>query len=218
MNKLQGKLVAGLAAVAVFGVLGSAQAQPAGAPPVVDTPPPPSMPMMASPPPAPMASDSMAGQLGFGAGVTAGATSLIAPGAVINMKYWLSDVLAIQPQLKLRLLTAQAGDAQWQFAPAALLLYCPWKTTSTRLSFGGGLGLGFSKLGTPTPTDATISITLPIYGGVEHFFTKWFSMGIAVQNNLVEYTKTGPLHNFNLVIDNTINTTTAIGFLFFYTD
>jgi len=215
MTKFQGKLVAGLATVAFFGLLGSAQAQDPGlgaSPAVAPAPV-----YATAPAPAPMASDNMSGQLGFGAGVSAG-TSFVVPGAVVYMKYWLSDVLAVQPQFKLRLLTANAGDAQWQFAPAALVLYCPWKTTSTRLSVGAGLGLGFSKLGTPTPTDATISITLPIYAGVEHFFTKWFSMGVAVQNDLLAYTKTGPVHTFDITIDNTINTTTAIGFLYFYTD
>jgi len=67
------------------------------------------------------------------------------PGATVNMKYWLSDVLAIMPQLSIGLHSANVGNAQWTFAPAALALYCPWKTTSTRLSVGAGLGLRFAK-------------------------------------------------------------------------
>lgn len=226
MNKLQGKLVAGLATVAFFGVLGSAQAQPAGAPPVMDTTPP-STPMMASP--APMASDSMAGQLGFGAGVTAG-TSFIVPGATLNMKYWLSDVLAVMPTVALKMYKIKDIDTHWAIAPGALVLYCPWKTTSTRLSVGGGLALTFAKWGTAagppalgtTPTgapvtDTYIGIALPIYAGVEHFFTKWFSMGIGVQDNFLQYGKQGDGWAMGVSIDN-VNSITALGFLFFYTD
>ena len=215
MNKLQGKLVAGLAALAFFGLLGSAHAQaPAPAPMETVAPP-----MMQTPAPAPMSSDNMSGQLGFGAGVTAG-TSFVVPGATVNMKYWLSDVLAIMPQLSIGLHSANVGNAQSTFAPAALALYCPWKTTSTRLSVGAGLGLRFAK-GAPvapaTTADTEIDIRLPVYAGVEHFFTKWFSMGVAVQNDFLAYRKLGSAYTFDITIDN-MATTQAIGFLFFYTD
>jgi hypothetical protein len=228
MNKLQGKLVAGLATVAFFGVLGSAQAQPAGAPPVMDTTPPPPMQMMATP--TPMASDNMAGQLGFGVGVSAGA-SLIIPGAVINMKYWLSDVLAVMPTLQFKMFTGNGIDTNWALAPGALVLYCPWRTTSTRLSVGAGLGLMLAKwgaagppaLGTqPTgnpPANTYIGITIPLYAGVEHFFTKWFSMGIALQNDFLSYGKQGDGWFMTVAVDNVNNRALqAVGFLFFYTD
>ena len=215
MNKLQGKLVAGLAMVAFFGLLGSAHAQ---APAPVDTAAPP--PMMSAPAPAPMASDNMSGQLGFGVGVQSGTSFINTNDAQINMKYWLSDVLAVMPQLTLGLATANVGNAQWKFAPGALVLYCPWKTTSTRLNVGAGLGLSFAK-GAPvapaTTADTAIGIALPIYAGVEHFFTKWFSMGVAVQNDLLAYNKLGSNYTFDITIDNT-TTIKAIGFLFFYTD
>jgi hypothetical protein len=165
----------------------------------------------------------MSGQLGIGVGVGSGGagSSLISTkDAEINMKYWLSDTLAVMPQLALTVGTASGNSTAWRFAPAALVLYCPWRTTSTRLGVGGGLGLSFGKAAVASPApapDTTITIRLPIYVGVEHFFTKWFSMGIAVQEDFLNYTKTGPVHSFNLGIDNT-TTTQAIGFLFFYTD
>ena len=217
MNKFHGKLVAGLATVAFFGLLGSAQAQEPGAGAAPAYAPPPAL------VPAPAVSDNMSGQLGIGVGVGSGGagSSLISTkDAEINMKYWLSDTLAVMPQLALTVGTASGNSTAWRFAPAALVLYCPWRTTSTRLGVGGGLGLSFGKAAVASPApapDTTITIRLPIYVGVEHFFTKWFSMGIAVQEDFLNYTKTGPVHSFNLGIDNT-TTTQAIGFLFFYTD
>jgi hypothetical protein len=173
----------------------------------------------------------MSGQLGIGVGVGAGGTSLISTrDAEINMKYWLSDTLSLMPQLALGVFTTSGLSTGYKIDPAALILYCPWKTTSTRLSVGGGLGLDFEKVPTRTPgtppgapptatipANATIGITLPIYAGVEHFFTKWFSMGVAVQNDFLAYRKNGTTHSFDFGFDTTA-TTRAVGFLFFYTD
>jgi len=204
-----------LAAIAFLGLLGSAQAQAPA--PAMDTA---AQPMMPAPAAAPMGSDNMSGQLGIGVGVGAGTDLVTTKDTEINMKYWLSDMLSVMPQLALTLASASGSSTAWKIAPAALALYCPWKTTSTRLGVGGGLGLSFGKAavatGTPAP-DTAITIRLPIYAGVEHFFTRWFSMGVAVQEDFLNYTKTGPTHSFNLAIDNTA-TTQAVGFLFFYTD
>jgi len=222
MNKFHGKLVAGLSAVALFGALGSAQAQDQGVAPAPAAAP------AWSPAPAapPAAASDMSGQLGIGVGVGAGTDLVQTRDAEINMKYWLSDMLSVMPQLALGVFTTKGLSTGYKIAPAALVLYCPWKTTSTRLSVGGGLGLDFEKMpvrtaGTPPtatiPADATIGITLPIYAGVEHFFTKWFSMGVAVQNDFLAYRKNGAYHSFDFGFDTTA-TTRAVGFLFFYTD
>jgi hypothetical protein len=162
----------------------------------------------------------MSGQLGIGVGVQSGTSFINTNDGQINMKYWLSDVLSVMPQLALRLSSASGNSTAWTFAPAALMLYCPWKTTSTRLGVGGGLGLSFGKAAVASPApapDTTITIRLPIYVGLEHFFTRWFSMGVAVQEDFLNYTKTGPTHSFGMAIDNTA-TAKAVGFLFFYTD
>jgi hypothetical protein len=240
MKQHRGKLVAGLAIAASFGFAAAVQAQPVGAPPSAPAPemtapmaaPPP--PLLPPPPVAAPGSDSMAGQLGLGAGVTAG-TSLIVPGGTIMLKYWLSDVLALMPQVQIKIVN-QSGDidTSWAIAPNAMFLYSPWKTTSTRLNIGGGLGLMFAKWGaaaaagsvfpnlnaTPTsspPDDMFIAIALPVHIGVEHFFTRWFSMGLAVQDNLLTYAKQGDAHQLTVSIDDTRNIT-GLGFLFFYTD
>ena len=229
MNKFHGKLVAGLAAVAFFGALGSAQAQEPGAGAAPAYVPAPAL------VPAPAASDNMSGQLGFGVGLSAG-TSLAVPGAALITKYWLSDSMAILPQLQLKMYKTKGQDTNWAIAPSAIILYCPWKNTSTRLSVGGGLGLAFEKWGPaaatpasppdlsvqrpqmPTPApDTYIGITLPIYVGLEHFFAKWFSMGIALQNNFLEYGKQGTPWVMALGIDNA-NSFQALGYLLFYTD
>ena len=255
MNKLQGKLVAGLTMVAFFGVLGSAHAQfqaPVAAPavPTMETPAPPTMP---APPPmvapeAPIPStapavapkalgpDDMSGQWGFGVGVGAQAatTSLvsISPNNSLYVRYWFNDSLSIVPMLRLKMYKVKGVDANWALDPNVVFLYCPWKTTSTRLTIGGGLGLAFQKWAgssveaapttttgapLPPPNDMTIGITLPLFAGVEHFFTKWFSMGIGVSDNLLTYSKTGDAWGMSLSLDNTTSIT-AVGFLFFYTD
>jgi hypothetical protein len=220
MKQHHGKFVAGLAFAASFAVAASSYAQ-APAPAPTDTTAPPSM--MSGP--KPMGPDDMSGQVGFGAGVNAGTNELIKPGATINIKYWLSDTLAVMPQLALRLGKIKGSDMNWEFSPSVLALHHPWKTTSTRLSVGAGLGLSIRKWGAAgafgypgaPPADATIAIKIPIYAGVEHFFTKWFSMGIGVQNDFISYTKQGDGWGMSFGIDSA-NSTVACGFLFFYTD
>jgi hypothetical protein len=195
-------------------------------PPPPPPPPPPPEPMAEPlpppPPPAPVAAvsaDDMTGQVGFGVGVIAG-TTLVTIDQVAAIKYWLSDTLAIEPELLFGMAKAKRGaatsDTSWRFAPAVLFLHTPWKTTSTRLNVGAGLGLGFAKWnpGGAVPSDTTVAIRVPIEAGVEHFFTRWFSMGIAVQNDLFSYSKTGD--NYDLAF--TIDTTHFMGSLFFYTD
>jgi len=67
------------------------------------------------------------------------------------------------------------------------------------------------------PSDTAVEIFLPISAGVEHFFAKWFSMGILVTDRLVDYGKQGDAWALNVSIDNT-RSMTMVGFLFFYTD
>ena len=287
MNKLQGKLVAGLTMVAFFGVLGSAHAQgqypyaaPAQSPyaapaqppmvqaqpPVMEAqppmvqaqpqwaPPPPMVqaaPPMLPPPPivaAPNGPNDMTGSLGFGVGVGAGANDLVKPGAHIYMRYWFNDSLSIVPSVQFKLLKRKDIDMQWGVAPSTQLIYCPWKTASTRFAIGGGIGLSFDKWavkdadgraelgsqpslpypspqpdGSPTPdtsqppSNVTVAIYVPISAGVEHFFTRWFSMGVLVTDRLVEYGKNGDQWALTASIDNT-KSLAMVGFLFFYTD
>ena len=227
MNKFHGKLVAGLAAVALFGAMGSAQAQDQGVAPAPAYAPAPAAP--------PAASSDMSGQLGLGVGLSAG-TSLAVPGATLITKYWLSDSLAVLPQLALKIYKTKGQDTNWAIAPSAIVVYCPWKNASTRLSVGGGLGLEFAKWGAASATpgsppdlsvqrpqlaapapDTYVGFTLPIYVGLEHFFARWFSMGIALQNNFLEYGKQGTPWVMALGIDN-VNSFQALGYLLFYTD
>jgi hypothetical protein len=179
---------------------------------------------MMPPPPvvaaAPKAPNDMSGEWGFGLGVEAGANALVKPNATISVKYWISDSVAIMPELMFGVGKKKNIDTNWRVAPGALVLFSPWKSTSTRLNLGAGLRLSIAKgsadLG-PPPPDATIDVMLPIYAGVEHFFTKWFSMGIAVQNDLVSYSKTGSAWTVGGGFDSS-SSTQAVGFLFFYTD
>jgi hypothetical protein len=179
---------------------------PAVAPPPAATSVPPPMQAMA----APKAIDDMTGSLGFGVGVTAG-TSLIIPGGTVAVKYWLSDTLSLVPALNFQLTkpAATGSTTSWNFNPEAVVLFVPFRSTSTRFSLGGGLGVGLSKIAPATNT--AVHIYVPIQAGVEHFFTRWYSMGIAARSNLIDYQKDNAFS-----VD--LSTTTFVGSLFFYTD
>lgn len=177
--------------------------------------PPPGTAAAAVPPPmqamsAPKAMDDMTGSLGFGVGVAAGMTTLITTDNTVALKYWLSDVLVVQPSFDFNVTKpAPAGSTTtWHFAPAAQIFFVPFRSTSTRLEVGGGLGFNVGKT---MPGTTNLTIFVPIHAGLEHFFARWFSMGIAAQSNLIEYVKDNHFSS-------SINTTAFVGQLFFYTD
>jgi hypothetical protein len=159
---------------------------------------------------APNAPYDMTGSLGFGVGVgtltspdpnnpngpsRATTTSLISPGAEIYMRYWFNDSLSIMPSLQFKLFKQKGSDMQWGVAPATQLVYCPWKTASTRFLIGGGIGLSFSKWGADLEA----------------------SVGPKPDNTAVEIGKLGDAWALSFSIDNTRNMD-MVGFLFFYTD
>jgi len=205
------KTCSALFAVLVLGAAASAFAQT----PAVAAPEP-----MAPAAPMVKASDDMTGALGFGVGVAAGAQTLIAPNNTLFAKYWMDDTLAIVPQLTLGInkskVAGVSGNTGWDFSPQVLALYVPWKSTSTRLSVGAGLGISLSKYkaGNPGP-DTHIGFNIPIYAGVEHFFARWFSMSIGMAEDFFKYTKDGP-NAYSLAVG--VNTLTFQGLLTFYTD
>jgi hypothetical protein len=178
-----------------------------------DNPPPSAVPPPMQAMSAPKGSDDMTGSIGFGVGVAAGAQTLIAPNNAVALKYWLSDVLAVSPSLTFNITkpipAMGSADASWEFSPAAVVLFVPFRSTTTRLEVGGGLAINLSK--TP-PADTAIAISLPLQAGAEHFFARWFSMGIAFQSALFTYQKDVQVRIFD------INTTRLLGQLFFYTD
>jgi hypothetical protein len=193
---------------------------PAPAPMMAPAPAQEPMPVMpAAPVMAPKASDDMTGSVGFGTGVVAG-TSLIAPvTTAVGIKYWMSDAMAIVPRLTLTMTKSKvppatsAGPTAWQFNPEVLASFVLLKGASTRLAAGIGLGLYLSK-NIISGTDTTFGLNLPIEIGVEHFFARWFSMGISAHNDFLAYTKTGDAYSFGL----TVNTISYMGSLFIYTD
>jgi hypothetical protein len=181
------------------------------------------MPVMpAAPVVAPKASDDMTGSVGFGVGVGSptGTTSLLTVDNTVAIKYWMSDAMALVPRLTFTMAKSNPGTpgaastlTAWQFNPEVLASFVLLKGASTRLAAGAGLGITLSKNTTPS-TDTTFGINIPIELGVEHFFTRWFSMGIAAHDNFLAYTKTGSAYNFGLAV----NTLSYMGSLFIYTD
>ena len=183
--------------------------------------------MPAAPVVAPPAADDMTGSVGFGVGVSAG-TSLVVPNTTsVMMKYWMSDAMSLLPRLSLTMEKIKdGGDTAWTFEPAVLANFVLLKGASTRFDAGLGLGLSLAKNTTPQYTGATgsafvgdptatyIGLFIPVQLGVEHFFTRWFSMGIAAGFNLVGFQKQGDPYQFDLEISNV----RYMGSLFFYTD
>jgi hypothetical protein len=165
---------------------------------------------------APKAADDMTGSVGFGVGVVGGGTSLVRTNDTIAMKYWLSDAMALIPQLSLNINKTKDQSTAWQFAPQVLADFTLLKGASTRLSAGLGLGLTLAKNMLPaTTTDTYIAFRIPVQLGVEHFFTRWFSMGLGTTFNFLNYTKDGTAP---WSMDVEVSNIRYMGSLFFYTD
>jgi hypothetical protein len=202
--------IAATAAATLLCVAAPAFAQESPPPTAASVPPP--MRAMA----APKGTEDMTGSLGFGVGVAAGTQTLITTQDVVALKYWLTDVLAVSPSFNFSVTKPNvpnappgANDTRWNFDPSVVVLFVPFRSTSTRLLVGGGLGFHLGK--TPPGTNTEVGIFLPITAGVEHFFTRWFSLGIAAQSRLIDYQK-------DIHFASTIDTTSFVGSLFFYTD
>jgi hypothetical protein len=165
---------------------------------------------------APMAAakspDDMTGSLGFGVGVI-GSTQIVGTQSQVAIKYWINDTLVLMPALGFALSKAMGSDSAWALAPQAMLLFVPFRSTSTRFLLGGGLGLSLADSGAAM-SDTAIGVTLPIQAGVEHFFARWFSLGIAARSTFFTYMKTGDVWSTAF----SINTAQLAGSLFFYTD
>ncbi len=193
---------------------------PAPAPMMAPAPAQEAMPVMpAAPVMAPKASDDMTGSVGFGVGVVAG-SSVVKTDDTVAMKYWMSDAMAIIPRLDLNIFKAKGADTAWRFKPSVLADFTLLKGASTRLSAGVGLGLGFAK-NQATPlfpggdqTATQIEIFVPVQVGVEHFFARWFSMGVSAGFSFIDFQKQGT----PWTVDFAVNNVNYLGSLFFYTD
>jgi hypothetical protein len=192
----------------------------------------PGMPMMApeavmpvAPVVAPKAADDMSGSVGFGVGVVAGTDLLTIKSSDLSMKYWVNDAMALIPKLNFNLGKAKDQDASWNLAPSLLAEFGLIKGASTRFNAAIGLGLGFGKTpatttivnGTPVTTgsdDVKIQLFVPAGLNVEHFFTRWFSMGMGAYFNLIDFTKQGEGWSLGM----NVNNLNYVGSLFIYTD
>jgi len=190
----------------------------APAPAPAPMPMPEAAPVMPAAVAAPAAADDMTGSVGFGVGITSG-TDLIKPDTTaVMMKYWLSDGLAIMPWLTLQIGAVKDGDTAWLLSPGALAMFNLFKGASTRFDAGVGLGLVIGKGRDATSgavaEDASIGITIPAALQVEHFFTRWFSMGLGTQFPVLDFSKTGDYWEMGIELSNV----RYMGSLFFYTD
>jgi hypothetical protein len=175
----------------------------------------------------------MTGSVGFGVGIVAGSTGsttaangtttatgnlLIAPDTgSIFMRYYLSDSMSIVPKLDFSLHKQKDTDATWGFAPEVNALFTLLKGASTRLDAGVGLGFHLAKNQAPanTGSDKTyFDIYVPVTLGVEHFFTRWFAMGIWTSSPVIAFAKQGDPWGMIL----SVNNTSYMGTLTFYTD
>jgi len=176
---------------------------------------------------APRAADDMTGSVGFGVGVSTGTSLVAADTANLMVKYWMSDAMSLMPRLALNITKVKGGSTQWQFSPSVLANFNLLKGASTRFDAGLGLGLALAKNYTPidighgrttfagADTTATyIALYVPVQLGVEHFFTRWFSMGIAANFDFLRFEKQGSPWQLKLEVSDV----TYLGSLFFYTD
>jgi hypothetical protein len=169
------------------------------------------MPTAIAPMAMPKAADDMTGSVGFGVGLAAN-VELVGTTPDVALRYWLHDNLVLEPSFAFGVTKSSGVDTGWNFAPQLVVMFVPFRSTSTRLLIGGGLGFSVGK--TPPVTDTAFAINIPVRAGVEHFFTRWLSAGIAAGENFFSYQKQGTPYQmaFNL------NTATLVGQLFFYTD
>lgn len=176
--------------------------------------------MPAAPVLAPRASDDMTGSVGLGVGVGAGTSLVIPDTANLMLKYWMSDALALVPRLSMGLSKTKDVDASWAFSPSILASFVLLKGASTRLSAGVGIGLSLSKdpnadvTANPDAAKTLVDIFIPVQLSVEHFFTRWFAMGIAIDERFLDFSKQGTPWTFGVGLD----TLSYMGSLFFYTD
>jgi hypothetical protein len=179
--------------------------------------------MPAAPVVAARASDDMSGSVGLGVGIVGGSTGatgtggniLIAPDTGnLMLKWWINDAFALSPRLSLGLTNTDADDSTaWHFAPEVLASLGLIKGASTRLSLGVGLGFRVAQQA-GVDVDTELTFYLPVELSVEHFFTRWFSMGIAIHERFIEYSKKGDSYTLAMKLD----TLSYMGSLFFYTD
>jgi len=227
MKRTRPLLTCAAALATVCGLALPALAQtppPAGAPPAdMAAPPPPPPPMAAAPMDpmaAPRAADDMTGSVGFGVGVVQN-VQLVGTTADVAIKYWMHDNLALVPQLNFALTNiSDGGGTTWVVAPQVQVLFVPLKGASTRLELGGGIGF---RVGKDAPMGPTFfDLNIPITAGVEHFFTRWFSVGIAVGEDFFLYQHPGGglpnTTSFTIASGTGGLATVLAGSLFFYTD
>ena len=191
---------------------------PAPAPMMAPAPAPEAMPVMpVAPVVAPKAADDMTGVVGFGVGVVGG-TDLVKTNDSVFMRYFLSDSLSLVPRLSFTMTKIKDTKAAWAFLPEINAIFTLLKGASTRFDAGVGFGLQLAKHEAPAPIttsdDTFIGLYVPVTLGVEHFFTRWFAMGIFATSPIISFGKQGDPWQFNLDISNT----NYMGTLAFYLD
>ncbi len=153
----------------------------------------------------------MTGKLGVGVALDLASTTLVKFAPRVSLPYWLSDDLAIVPSLQFNFTKQKDVDANTIVNVSGMALYSLFKGKTTRFNVGGGLGLGFTKLGS---ADAIIGANIPVYLGVEHFFKEWLSLNVGAGMNLFAFTKQGD--NWQMSFD--IDTAMFMGGLTIYID
>jgi len=211
-----------------------APAMPPAMAPMPAPAPAPEVVMPAAPVVAPKAADDMSGSIGFGVGIIGGTDNLVKPDTGnLMMKIWLNDAIALMPFVGLQLTKQKDNDALWGTDIGALAEFTIIKGASTRFSVAAGLRETNRKvIDTSDPTidvaTTTYSLGIPARLNVEHFFTRWFSVGLGAGFNVLSFTYKSieaTMKSSGLSQDTSswsvgcdINNLTYLGSLFFYTD
>jgi hypothetical protein len=187
---------------------------PVNAPPL--TPPPPKA-TPAEPTKADKHENDMTGATGFGVGVLPGSSFIKPDTSLLTVKLWRSDTMAIVPRLKLSLHKETDQNTAWTIEPSAIVAYTLFKGASTRLHAGAGVGMALAKNQDPATavnSNAHVGLFVPAEIGVEHFFTRWLSIGIAARFDFLNLWKQGD--HFSLDLE--ASDTEYQGSIFIYTD
>ncbi len=196
-------------------------AEPGVEPPALTTAPaPPPPPVVTATPATRPALEDLTGSIGFGVGVIPN-TELVGTTGAVALKYWIEDALALSPLFSFAYDKPRGVSAAWHLRPEAVVLFVPFSGRWTRFEVGGGLGFEVGRAapastayGPGATPNTTFTLSLPVQAGVEHFFSRWFSLGIAAHADLFSFSKDGDYHEVSFSIDST----SLLAQLFIYTD
>jgi len=185
----------------------------------------------AAPAPAPASPESTSdinksGTVGFGAALLGGSgASPVTLGSDLNLRIWVSDMIALQPSLVSNVdYDKTSHTTVFKSSPQLEVVIAAYRRKANRINVGIGAGYGMQGVHVQTTdtksTDTSqSSFFIPVELQLEHFFASWFSLQVGTRCTALRYTTTKPStgsssYSASSAIDSTV---LKLGFMF-YTD